>query len=403
LFKSSRARQLGGRLATAIFLLLGVSVAIFMGVLPLLEGSLISLSTETADRISGIRGIIMQAAIVGWFAAVGGSIGSFMNVVVWRMPRGESVLAKSSACPRCLARIRLADNLPVIGWLRLGGRCRTCRLPISSRYPVVEVIYLLLFLILFAAIIPVAGANLPNGPFSTQSGIISNTLSGKGVILAVFAFHAFWLSLAVSWALFEMDGNRIPLKLIALAAVGGFSALLIRPELLAVLANGDLGVRSEWTTVLASGATGMIAGALAGWFLDERARRANRNGVAKSSGRAFFSVLLTSGLFTGWQATGTVLALAGLLAVAGNSIIKCKLPGGQHFPYCGYFAAVAAVHVCVWRALHALIAPYGNPMFAGLFLAGIGLFAVAISTRMKEPAGILPTCEMTSTDGNNHE
>ena len=69
---------------------------------------------------------------------LGLAVGSFLNVVVWRLPRGESVVRPPSACPACSASIRPRDNLPVAGWLLLKGRCRDCATSISPRYPVVE-------------------------------------------------------------------------------------------------------------------------------------------------------------------------------------------------------------------------------------------------------------------------
>ncbi len=59
--------------------------------------------------------------------ALGACIGSFLNVVVWRLPRGESLVNPPSHCPKCNKRLRWYDNLPVIGWIKLGGRCRDCR------------------------------------------------------------------------------------------------------------------------------------------------------------------------------------------------------------------------------------------------------------------------------------
>ena len=73
-------------------------------------------------------------------ALVGLAIGSFLNVVVWRVPRGESVVRPASACPRCGAAIRSRDNVPVLGWLLLRGRCRACSGRISARYPLVELL-----------------------------------------------------------------------------------------------------------------------------------------------------------------------------------------------------------------------------------------------------------------------
>lgn len=65
-------------------------------------------------------------------------IGSFLNVVVWRVPRGESIVSPPSACPSCGHQIRAYDNIPVLSWLVLHGRCRDCGEPISMRYPLVE-------------------------------------------------------------------------------------------------------------------------------------------------------------------------------------------------------------------------------------------------------------------------
>ena len=65
-------------------------------------------------------------------------IGSFLNVVAWRLPRGESLAHPPSHCPRCGAPVKPYDNVPVLSWLLLRGRCRACREPISPRYPLVE-------------------------------------------------------------------------------------------------------------------------------------------------------------------------------------------------------------------------------------------------------------------------
>lgn len=72
-------------------------------------------------------------------------VGSFLNVVVWRVPRGESVVRPPSACPACEARIAWYDNVPVLSWLVLRGRCRRCGARISVRYLVVELVTGLLF------------------------------------------------------------------------------------------------------------------------------------------------------------------------------------------------------------------------------------------------------------------
>ncbi len=75
-------------------------------------------------------------------------VGSFLNVVVWRVPRGESVVRPASACPSCAAPVRPRDNVPVLSWVLLRGRCRDCEAPVSARYPLVEVATAALFVVL---------------------------------------------------------------------------------------------------------------------------------------------------------------------------------------------------------------------------------------------------------------
>jgi leader peptidase (prepilin peptidase)/N-methyltransferase len=72
--------------------------------------------------------------------------GSFLNVCIHRVPRGESVVFPSSACPKCHQEIKAYDNIPVLSWLILGGRCRNCRTPITPRYVMVELLTAFLFL-----------------------------------------------------------------------------------------------------------------------------------------------------------------------------------------------------------------------------------------------------------------
>jgi len=73
-------------------------------------------------------------------ALLGALIGSFLNVVIHRVPLGESLVSPGSHCPSCGAAVRTRDNLPVLSWLLLRGRCRDCGAPISPRYPIVEAI-----------------------------------------------------------------------------------------------------------------------------------------------------------------------------------------------------------------------------------------------------------------------
>ena len=73
-------------------------------------------------------------------AVLGACIGSFLNVVAWRLPRQESVVLPPSHCPRCGTQLKWFENVPVVGWMGLRGRCRHCGAPISVRYPLVELL-----------------------------------------------------------------------------------------------------------------------------------------------------------------------------------------------------------------------------------------------------------------------
>jgi leader peptidase (prepilin peptidase) / N-methyltransferase len=160
--------------------------------------------------------------------AVGGLlVGSFLNVVVLRLPRGESLVAPGSHCPGCAHPVRPYDNVPVLSWLALRGRCRDCRTPISARYPLVEALTaalaagvvlandgthdVLLGLALVVLLVPIALIDLDHR-------IIPNRLTALGAVAA----------LAVGAAT-DLDG--VPQQLIAGAAAGGFLLLaaLARP------------------------------------------------------------------------------------------------------------------------------------------------------------------------------
>ncbi len=107
----------------------------------------------------------MLAALLVIIALLGLAIGSFLNVVIYRVPAGLSVVRPASRCPACAAPIRGRHNIPVVGWLVLRGRCADCRADISARYPLVElgtgVLFVLVTLLLWVrAQLPLAPALL---------------------------------------------------------------------------------------------------------------------------------------------------------------------------------------------------------------------------------------------------
>ena len=163
----------------------------------------------------------MVAAIV--LAAIGGLIiGSFLNVVAYRLPRGESLAHPPSHCPSCDRPIKPYDNIPVLSWLLLRGRCRNCGAPISPRYPLVEattgVLYALvtyarwddavgiaLGIILVTILIPIALIDY-------EHRIIPNRITGPAAIVAIAIGLLF-------------DQDFVVEQLIAGAAAGGFFLL----------------------------------------------------------------------------------------------------------------------------------------------------------------------------------
>jgi len=83
--------------------------------------------------------------------AFGAICGSFINVIVYRVPRGLNIVTPPSACPACGTRLSWRENIPIVGWIRLRGRCRFCRSPISPEYPIVEFVVAALFGLIYAA------------------------------------------------------------------------------------------------------------------------------------------------------------------------------------------------------------------------------------------------------------
>lgn len=100
--------------------------------------------------------------------AFGACVASFLNVCIWRIPRGESVVRPGSHCPKCGAAIRWWQNVPVVSWLALRGRCANCREPISPRYITVEIIGGLLF---FAAYMQWATSPFGFFPLAAREGV----------------------------------------------------------------------------------------------------------------------------------------------------------------------------------------------------------------------------------------
>lgn len=137
----------------------------------------------------------MLALLVLGCAVIGLIVGSFLNVVIYRVPRGMSIVHPPSACPSCGTPIKRRDNVPLLSYLALRGRCRACRAPISARYPTIEIAAAALF----------AGAAAREG-FS-------------GELISVIVFVTGLLALAV----IDLEHLKLPKGIVyaTLAGVGG--------------------------------------------------------------------------------------------------------------------------------------------------------------------------------------
>jgi leader peptidase (prepilin peptidase)/N-methyltransferase len=235
---------------------------------------------------------------------VGLLVGSFLNVVAHRLPRGESLVRPASRCPSCAIPIRPYDNVPVLSWLLLRGRCRSCRAPISIRYPLVE-----------------AGT----------------ALLCALAVLAVGADRDAWLALAlvlllVPVSLIDFEHRIIPNPLMALGAVTALGLVAAtRPDALV---------------------EHLAAGVAAGGFLLVAA-------IAYPAGMGMGDVKLAGvlGLFLG-RAVGPAM-LVGLIAgtVAGVVVIARKgmregrrtaVPFGPFLALGGLFGLLAGDSVVDW-------------------------------------------------------
>lgn len=165
------------------------------------------------------------AVITGATALMGLLVGSFLNVVVHRVPAGISVVRPPSACPGCGHEIRGFDNVPVLSWLALRGRCRDCRAPISARYPAVELATAVLFAVVAVVFVPTI----------TDGG---STAGGAGLLLALL----YLMAISVALALIDIDTHRLPNVIVLPAYV-----------VVVVLLGGASAITGDWAAFVRAG------------------------------------------------------------------------------------------------------------------------------------------------------
>ena len=251
--------------------------------------------------------------------ALGASIGSFLNVVIYRLPAGLSLVYPPSRCPHCLNRLRKRENIPVFGWIRLKGKCAHCKTRISPRYPIIEAITGILFVIVFLvfgfslqtvgywvfvswlltlAMIDFDTMTLPN-PL-TQSGLVLGL-----IFQAIAGFHTSGVTGAIQFFINGVIGAIVGIWLLDLIS---FAASIVLGQ--EAMGAGDsklmamMGAWLGWKALLIAGFLAAVVGAVVGVGAIVLGRLSRRQampfGPFLALGAAlslFFGELLLSGYF----------------------------------------------------------------------------------------------------------
>lgn len=247
------------------------------------------LGSDFAAWLASPGGVV--AAVAAAFVA-GSMAGSFLNVVAHRVPVGLTVVHGRSHCPSCGGMIRARDNVPVLGWLLLRGRCRDCDAAISPRYPMVEAACGCLAATLAVAELVAAGGDVPVA--------IAAGWAGRTIL-------AFTI---VSWAMLVERGHAVSATtVVTTAAVAALAAAIVPPlQPLAVWCGCGAGAAATWPDRL----TSSFVGAVAGWA------------AGAGGGRAARSACTAIGAACGWQASLlAAVAAAGSRLAARHPAVAC--------------------------------------------------------------------------------
>ncbi len=262
----------------------------------------------------------------GWLVAgvIGAVWGSFFNVAIHRLGLYESVVRPRSRCPRCGTPIAWYDNLPIFGWMLLGGKCRHCRLPISVRYPLVELLSTLLALAIYARFVVEP----------SRQGADVAWLAAH--FLAYFAFVGTLLVLAGV----DLDHKIIP-DTVTYPAIPAFfvAAILLRDVRPLDLI---LGMAAGYGIVA-------VTAELAWWLL-------RREGMGYGDAK----LLMLVGALFGWRGVAFTFFAApffGLVVVVPALVARRSRIVGVEVPYGPFLVAAALTYLFFGRDLLALLFP----------------------------------------------
>ena len=263
--------------------------------------------------------------IFGFFSfAIGACIASFLNVCIWRLPRNESVVRPASHCPNCNTPIRWFQNIPVLSYVALGGKCASCRKPISMRYTIVELLGGILFLAAYLQwAMPAAFADLP--------------VAGMRPLFSLGSVPAFWLVFSglILGSFIDLEHFYLPDRVTIGGMLLGVPASFLLPEL-----------QLEKTPVdaLAWSAAGLAFGFFFPWAMGWVFSK-----LFKKDALGFGDVKLMGavGAFFGPTAVLFVLIVSSIVgSVVGIALIirgRAKLGGFTAVPYGPFIAAAVLV------------------------------------------------------------
>ncbi len=246
-----------------------------------------------------------ELQLISWVVVlyVGAAIGSFLNVVVYRLPRGLSLIRPGSRCPSCKTPLGPSENVPVLGWLWLRGRCRHCGARISWRYPAVETATMLLFALSFA----------------------------------VFHFRPEALATAIllSWllalALIDLDTFLLPEELTRSGLVVGAVAQILLPWM-----GGNGSVMASLEAFIL-GVLGAVCGI---WSLELIGWAARLILKREAMGFGDGKLLAMIGMWLGWQGVVLTIFLSSIVGTLGSGmgLLLRRVQWGKAVPFGPYLA-----------------------------------------------------------------
>lgn len=274
-----------------------------------------------------------------WFV-IGAFVGSFLNVVVYRLPRNCLSInnPKRSFCPSCKRQLKWSDNLPLIGWLRLRGKCRYCGVKFGARYPLVELMVAVLFLVSAWAVLYGYG--------------LRNTAGDPGSWLTLLHVLGI-IGVLVPWALIDLDLTVIPDSL-TLGPLLVFIPFAAHANALRFGLDGNqshllFSFLPEWLDSIASVTVAGVGAALVLWLIGKGANIVFRKRVEEIGGEAMgfadVKLMILLGVMLGWPkliAAFGVAIFAGSV-VGGIQLILKKKHGTPFGPYLALGAISAAL------------------------------------------------------------